>query len=67
MSESNPIIASLLSLIGELDNLKNLRGRILEEAVQKCQNFNALDDLTLVHQGKADRGPMFEKHKYEFE
>lgn len=34
--------------------------------MQKCQNFNAIDDLLQVYQGLKDKGTVMEKHKNEF-
>ena len=34
--------------------------------MQKCQNFNAIEDLINVYTGAAEKGTIFEKHKNEF-
>lgn len=34
-----------------MDKLKEQRSKILEEGVQKCQNFNGFEELMLVHTG----------------
>ncbi len=39
---------------------------MLEEAVQKCQNFNAVEKLMAVHQGQAEKGTVYEQIKSEF-
>lgn len=50
----------------ELDKMKEQRTKVFEEGVQKCQNFNAIEDLFAVYQGTAQKGDVFEKHKTEF-
>ena len=39
---------------------------MLQEGVQKCENFNAIEDLILVHSGQAEKGTIYEKHIQEF-
>ena len=49
-----------------LDQLKELRSKILDEGVQKCQNHNSVEDLMLVNSAQADKGTIFDKHIQEF-
>lgn len=35
--------------LDELDQLKDQRAKVYEEGMQKCQNFNAIEDLFAVH------------------
>jgi hypothetical protein len=34
--------------------------------MQKCQNFNGIEDLMLVNSSQADKGTVFDKHINEF-
>lgn len=63
---TNPIIMAIKGALEQLDNLKNERSRILQEGVQKCENFNAIEDLILVHSGQKEKGTIYEKHIQEF-
>jgi len=63
---SNPTILAIKGALESLDNIKNERSRILQEALQKCENFNAVEDLILVHSGQAEKGSIYEKHIGEF-
>jgi hypothetical protein len=38
----------------------------MNEAVQKAQNFNAIEDLMAVNAAQKNKGDVFEKHKAEF-
>lgn len=57
---------SIKQALEEEDKLKEQRSKIFEEGVQKCANFNAIEDLIAVFQGTAQKGEVFEKHKSEF-
>jgi hypothetical protein len=46
--------------------LRDQRSKVFDEAMQKCQNFNAIEDLITVHQGHGEKGTVYEKHKNEF-
>lgn len=50
----------------ELDKINEAKQQINAEAVQKVQNFNAVEDLIAVNQSQAQKGTIFEKHKVEF-
>lgn len=63
---TNPTIMAIKGALEQLDNLKNERSRILQEGVQKCENFNAIEDLILVHSGQQEKGTIYEKHIQEF-
>lgn len=45
-----------------LDSLKEQRSKILDEGVQRCQNYNCIEDLMSVNSSQAEKGTMFEKH-----
>ncbi|CDW88356.1 programmed cell death 6-interacting protein [Stylonychia lemnae] len=57
---------SLQLNLQELDKLKERKQKIFEEAIQKSQNLNVIDDMTQVHQGLQEKGTVFEKYKQEF-
>jgi len=63
---SNPTILAIKGALESLDNIKNERSRILQEGLQKNDNFNAVEDLILVHSGQAEKGSIYEKHIGEF-
>ena len=42
------------------------RAKVMEEAVQKIQNFNAVEDLIAVNSGTKSKGDVFALHKKEF-
>ena len=65
MSE-NAAVVSLKQALEALDRVKEGKAKVFEEAVQKCQNFNAVEQLILVHQGQAEKGIVFEGFKNEF-
>lgn len=46
--------------------MREQRSVIMNEAVQRAQNFNAIEDLMLVNSGQKNKGEVFEKHKSEF-
>jgi len=62
----NAVVVALKQALEELDKIKEGKAKILEEAVQKCQNFNAVEQLIQVHQGQAEKGTVFEGFKGEF-
>ena len=39
----------------------------MSEAVQRVQNYNAIEDLMLVHTSQKNKGEVFEKHRKEFQ
>ena len=65
ISENAAVVALRQALEG-LDHAKEGKAKVFEEAVQKCQNFNAVEQLLLVHQGQAEKGLVFEGFKKEF-
>lgn len=38
----------------------------MNEALQRAQNFNAIEDLIAVNSAQKNKGDVFEKHKAEF-
>lgn len=62
----NPVIVAVKQSLEQLDQNKEARSKILEEAVQKCQNFNGIESLIQVHTKTAEKGTVFEKLKDEF-
>lgn len=57
---------TIKNALEELDNLRAVRAKILEEGVQKCQNFNGVEDLMLVHSSQKEKGHVYEKFIAEF-
>lgn len=50
----------------ELDKVRAERKQVLDEGVQKCQNYNCVEDLMNVHTSQAEKGTVFEKHTSDF-
>ncbi|MFS8160128.1 MAG: hypothetical protein ACMG6E_07945 [Candidatus Roizmanbacteria bacterium] len=48
-----------------MDQLQLQRAKVMEEAVQKITNFNAIEDLIAVNAGTKNKGDIFEKSKGE--
>lgn len=63
---SNPAILAIKGALEQLDNLKQERSKILQEGVQKCENFNGIEELIAVHAGSAEKGTTYEKLINEF-
>jgi hypothetical protein len=42
--------------------LKEQRSKVLDEGVQRCQNYNCIEDLMSVNTSQAEKGTIFEKH-----
>ena len=42
---TNPTILAVKGALEQLDVIKAERSKILQEGVQKCENFNAIEDL----------------------
>ena len=63
---TNPTILAIKGALEQLDVIKTERSKILQEALQKCENFNAIEDLIAVHSGQAEKGTIYEKHMQEF-
>lgn len=47
--ENNPTVVSLKKAIEDLDQIQVQRSKVMEEAVQKIQNYNAIEDLMMVN------------------
>ncbi len=62
----NATVVTMKNALNELDKIKDAKGSVLEEAVQKCQNFNAVEKLMLVNLGQAEKGTVYEQFKAEF-
>jgi hypothetical protein len=60
------VIQAIKKALDDLDMIKEQKSKTFEEAVQKCQNFNAIEQLIAVHMGQAEKGTVFEKCKQEF-
>ena len=63
---SNPVIQTLKKCLEDLDVITQERAKINDEAVQKLQNFNAIEDLMMVHSGQKQKNDIFEKNRKEF-
>lgn len=59
-------LCSIKEALDKLDKVKEQKSHVLEEAVQKCQNYNAVEQLVAVHRGQAEKGTVFEQCKSEF-
>ena len=49
----NFLFYSIQNSLDGLDKLKVERQKVFEEAMQKCQNFNAIEELISIHQSQA--------------
>ena len=50
----------------EIDRIRDERTKILQDGNQKCENYNAIEDLMAVNASQAEKGTVFEKHVNEF-
>lgn len=62
----NPTILAIKGALDQFDTLRQERSKIFEEGVQRCQNYNAIEDLLQVHTGQAEKGSVFEKNLQAF-
>lgn len=63
---NNAVILSLKASLEELEKIKEQRAKVMEEAVQRIQNFNGIEDLMGVHQSQKSKGEVYESIKKDF-
>lgn len=50
---------TIKNALEELDDIKNQRAKILDEGMQKCQNFNGVEELMLVNTSQKEKGAVY--------
>mmetsp|Transcript_17093 Transcript_17093/g.16315 ORF Transcript_17093/g.16315 Transcript_17093/m.16315 type:complete len:163 (+) Transcript_17093:1702-2190(+) len=57
---------TLTSCLAQLDSIQGQRAKVLEEALQRIQNSNHIEELILVNQGMRGRQEVFDKNRSEY-
>lgn len=66
-TSSNPTVVAIQRALDTFDSIKEQKSKVLDEATQKCQNLNVVEQLMAVRNHQAEKGTVYQQEIAKFQ